>query len=136
MTENNKPEWFEIAENDGPAQPIKTRRSLPIAAVLAVTLIIGVGAVVAQTQEESPASATETTTVANDQVVKATSSPAASTEAVATPQQSALANPNIAKLPTGGEHEGEDGDHDGRGKHGPRPPHEEDGENHFESDND
>ena len=136
MTENNKPEWFEIAENDGPAQPIKTRRSLPIAAVLAVALIIGVGAVVAQTQEESPASATETTTVANDQVVKATSSPAASTEAVATPQQSALANPNIAKLPTGGEHEGEDGDHDGRGKHGPRPPHEEDGENHFESDND
>jgi len=136
MTENNKPEWFEIAENDGPAQPIKTRRSLPIAAVLAVALIIGVGAVVAQTQEESPASATETTTVANDQVVKATSSPAASAEAVATPQQSALANPNIAKLPTGGEHEGEDGDHDGRGKHGPRPPHEEDGENHFESDND
>ena len=136
MTENNKPEWFEIAENDGPAQPIKTRRSLPIAAVLAVTLIIGVGAVVAQTQEESPASATETTTVANDQVVKATSSPAASAEAVATPQQSALANPNIAKLPTGGEHEGEDGVHDGRGKHGPRPPHEEDGENHFESDND
>lgn len=136
MTENNKPEWFEIAENDGPAQPIKTRRSLPIAAVLAVALIIGVGAVVAQTQEESPASATETTTVANDQVVKATSSPAASAEAVATPQQSPLANPNIAKLPTGGEHEGEDGDHDGRGKHGPRPPHEEDGENHFESDND
>ena len=136
MTENNKPEWFEIAENDGPAQPIKTRRSLPIAAVLAVALIIGVGAVVAQTQEESPASATETTTVANDQVVKATSSPAASAEAVATPQQSALANPNIAKLPTGGEHEGEDGDHDGRGKHGPRPPHEEDGEDHFESDND
>lgn len=136
MTENNKPEWFEIAENDGPAQPIKTRRSLPIAAVLAVALIIGVGAVVAQTQEESPASATETTTVANDQVVKATSSPTASAEAVATPQQSALANPNIAKLPTGGEHEGEDGDHDGRGKHGPRPPHEEDGENHFESDND
>ena len=136
MTENNKPEWFEIAENDGPAQPIKTRRSLPIAAVLAVALIIGVGAVVAQTQEESPASATETTTVANDHVVKATSSPAASAEAVATPQQSALANPNIAKLPTGGEHEGEDGDHDGRGKHGPRPPHEEDGENHFEPDND
>ena len=136
MTENNKPEWFEIAENDGPAQPIKTRRSLPIAAVLAVALIIGVGAVVAQTQEESPASATETTTVANDQVVKATSSPTASAEAVATPQQSALANPNIAKLPTGREHEGEDGDHDGRGKHGPRPPHEEDGENHFESDND
>ena len=136
MTENNKPEWFEIAENDGPAQPIKTRRSLPIAAVLAVALIIGVGAVVAQTQEESPASATETTTVANDQVVKATSSPAASAEAVATPQQSALANPNIAKLPTGGEHEGEDGDHDGRGKHGPRPPHAEDGENHFEPDND
>jgi len=24
VTENNKPEWFEIAENDGPAMPSKT----------------------------------------------------------------------------------------------------------------
>ena len=133
MTENNKPEWFEIADNDGPAQPIKTRRSLPIAAVLAVALIIGAGAVVAQTQEESPANATETTTVAKDQAVKATSSPAVSAQAVATskttatprttvaPTQSAMANPNIAKLPTGGE----GGDHEGRGHHGDRETHSE-----------
>ena len=137
MTENNKPEWFEIAESDGVSQPVKVRRTLPVAAVMAAALIIGVGAVVAQTQEESPAQATETTTVATDQVkATASASATATPNTTVAPTQSALANPNIAKLPTGGEHEGEDGDHDGRGKHGPRPPHEEDGENHFEPDND
>jgi hypothetical protein len=123
MTENNKPEWFEIAESDGVSQPKKARRTMPVAAVVVAGLIIGIGAVVAQTQEESPAQATETTTVATDQV-KAT----ASTSATATPKttvaptQSAMANPNIAKLPTGGGHEG-------RENHGDR-------ENHSEGDDD
>ena len=133
MTENNKPEWFEIAESDGVSQPKKVGRTMPISAVVVAGLIIGIGAVVAQTQEESPAQATETTTVAKDQAVKATSSPAVSAQAVATskttatprttvaPTQSAMANPNIAKLPTGGE----GGDHEGRGHHGDRETHSE-----------
>jgi len=132
MTENNKPEWFEIAENDGPAQPIKTRRSLSIAAVLAAALIIGAGAVVAQTQDDAPANATETKSVSTNQVNSSATdaatnqtSPTASSSApqvTATPTTSALANPNIAKLPTGGEKEG---DHQGRDHHGLRPPHSE-----------
>ncbi|MEN9736099.1 MAG: hypothetical protein RL129_809 [Actinomycetota bacterium] len=137
MTENNKPEWFEIAESDGVSQPAKVRRTLPIAAVVAAALIIGVGAVVAQTQEETPAQAIETTTAATDQVNPTTSVSATATpNTTVTPTQSAMANPNIAKLPTGGEHEGEEGEHEGRGKHGPREPHDENEEHNFEGDND
>jgi hypothetical protein len=128
MTENNKPEWFEIAESDGVSQPKKVGRTMPIAAVVVAGLIIGIGAVVAQTQEESPAQATETTTVATDQGKATTSTSAtASTSATTTtatpkttvaPRQSAMANPNIAKLPTGGGHEG-------REHHGDRESHSE-----------
>ncbi|CAN2173121.1 hypothetical protein MCEMRE191_00105 [Candidatus Nanopelagicaceae bacterium] len=126
MNENNKPEWFEIAESDGPTKPAKVRRTLPVAAVLAASLIIGVGAVVAQTQEEPPANATETTSVANNEVI-ATASAATSSapKATVTPTQSAIANPNIAKLPTGGEREEDEGEHEGREHHGDRESHSE-----------
>ena len=130
MTENNKPEWFEIAESDADTRPVKNRRSLPIAAIVAAALVVGIGAVVAQTQEESPASATETSSVANDQVVASNNSSAQNESTAptaaqspsqsATPSSSAVANPNITKLPTG---RGEDGDHEGREHHGDRPPH-------------
>ena len=63
MTQNNKPEWFEIAENDGPAATPKASKGLPVAAVLVTALILGVGAVVSQVQEKSPAIAVETTSV-------------------------------------------------------------------------
>ena len=132
MTENNKPEWFEIAESDGDVRPLKPRRTVPIAAIIAAALVIGIGAVVAQTQEESPANATETTSVANDQVVPSnnssaeneTTAPVASQapSASAAPSNSAVANPNITKLPTG---RGDDEDHEGREHHGDRPPHPE-----------
>ena len=131
MNENNKPEWFEIAESDGPTKPAKVRRTLPVAAVLAASLIIGVGAVVAQTQEEPPANATETTSVANNQITAATTAAAttapttAAPKSAVTPTQSAIANPNIAKLPTGGEREEDEGEHEGREHHGDRESHSE-----------
>ena len=59
MTENNKPEWFEIAENDGPTAPLKASKTLPVLAVFATALILGIGAVVAQVQDKSPASAVD-----------------------------------------------------------------------------
>ncbi len=135
MNENNKPEWFEIAESDGPTKPAKVRRTLPVAAVLAASLIIGVGAVVAQTQEEPPANATETTSVSNNQVsatttAVATSAPTtAAPKSAVTPTQSAMANPNIAKLPTGGERDEDEGEDEGREHHGNR-------DHHAEGDND
>jgi hypothetical protein len=119
MTENNKPEWFEIAEKDQPSAPRKASKTLPLAAVLAATLIIGVGAVLAQIQEEPPATAIETTST---QTVAANSStPSASTAPVATPSVNPTAittphlqNPSIAQLPTkrGGD------DDEGRSGHG------------------
>lgn len=57
MTENNKPEWFEIAESDGPTAIPTASKTLPVLAVIATALIFGVGAVVAQVQESSPVNA-------------------------------------------------------------------------------
>ena len=138
MTDNNKPEWFEIAEKDQPSVPRKASKTLPLAAVLAATLIIGVGAVVAQVQEESPAIAVETasvqtsasnntaspTTVASNakpSPVVRIANPSASS-AVAT--TTGLQNPSIAKLPT---KSGDDDDeNEGRSRNG----------NHGEDDDD
>jgi cytoskeletal protein RodZ len=137
MTENNRPEWFDIAESDKESRPVSTRRSFPIAAIVAAALAVGIGAVVAQTQEESPASATETTSVANDQVVgsnnssaqnestapTASQTPSQSAAPSATSTSSAIANPNITKLPTGRGEDDEDDEHEGREHHGDRQPH-------------
>ena len=145
MTDQNKPEWFEIAENDRPSVPAKPSKTLPLAAILAAALIIGVGAVVAQTQEESPANATESNSVAhsqnnstsqnsntNDTTASAAPTVASSKAPTspASPTKEAIENPNIAKLPSGG---GDD-DHEGREHHGLRPPHQEDGEHEFGDD--
>lgn len=140
MTDNNKPEWFEITENDRPAVPAKASKSLPLAAVLAAALIIGMGAVVAQTQEEPPANATETTQVQTSAAEPTSTSSASTTQTASqstTPTvkvenqpstqpsatASGLQNPAIAKLPTkGGDDEGE---HEGREHHGDRESHSE-----------
>jgi hypothetical protein len=140
MTENNKPEWFEIAENDGPAVPPKASKTLPFAAVIATALILGIGAVVAQIQEKSPAVAVETasvqTTASNSTASPSSvaqnskSSPAArianpaASSAVAT--TSGLQNPSIAKLPT---KSGDDDDeHEGRSRNGNREDDEDEGD--------
>ena len=118
MTENNKPEWFEIAENDGPAVPPKASKTLPLAAVFATALILGVGAVVAQVQEESPAMAVDTASVqttvssstASPTLVTQVSNPATSAAIAST---SELQNPSIAQLPTKG---GDDDDDEDEGE--------------------
>jgi hypothetical protein len=124
MTENNKPEWLEIAENDGPAVPPKASKTLPLAAVFATALILGVGAVVAQVQEESPAAAVDTASVQTT-VSSSTASPTlvaqvsksspnarianpATSSAIA--GSSGLQNPSIAQLPTKGGDDDEDED--------------------------
>jgi cytoskeletal protein RodZ len=131
MTDNNKPEWFEIAEKDQPSVPRKASKTLPLAAVLAATLIIGVGAVVAQVQEKSPATALDTTSVQTT-ASSNTSSPTSVAQnsksspvvRIANPAKSSastgtsgLQNPSIAKLPTKGgdddENEGDDDENEG-----------------------
>lgn len=94
MTQNNKPEWFEITDKDEKPELRKVSKSLPVSAVLVVALILGAGAVVGQTQNETPASATNATESQ-------------------TPQ--AVANPTIAQLPTGGDEDDEDDEDDEEG---------------------
>jgi len=129
MTENNKPEWFEITDADEKPELRKVSKSLPISAVLVAALILGVGAVTAQTLGISPLSAlnitaTQTAQPENNptaQAVSSTKSAVANPTTVATVvagtvATNKLANPSIAKLPTGGgdDEDDEDDDH-GRG---------------------
>ena len=81
MTPEQKPEWFQIADADNAASPRKVTKGLPVMALVAVAAILGVGAVVAQTPEDSPANATESVAPA---VVDTTPSaaPAKTTEVV------------------------------------------------------
>ena len=112
MTENNKPEWFEITDADEKPALRKASKTLPISAVLVTALVLGVGAVVAQTQNQTPASATS---AGVQQTQSAEANPtAAATAVVGGVAANKLANPSIAILPTGGGDDEAD-DHHGRG---------------------
>jgi hypothetical protein len=97
MTPPKKPEWFELAESDGGKLRTSAKRSARGVLLALPLLLIGVGVVVAQGTDESPASAEIVTTLAS-----------------AAPSMSphvALANPSIATPPTGGgDDEGEEDD--------------------------
>ncbi len=123
---SNKPEWFEMAENDGPVSPPKASKALPLAAVFATALILGVGAVVGQVQEGTSVVAVDTASVQSE-VTSATTSatpvasnsqsspvarianPAVSSAVIAT---AGLQNPSIAQLPTKGGDDDDDDDDD------------------------
>ncbi len=88
MTPPKKPEWFELTESDAVKPRTSVKRSARGVLLALPLLLIGVGVVVAQGTDESPASAETVTTVAS-----------------AAPSMSpgvALANPSIATPPTGG----------------------------------
>jgi len=135
MTENNKPEWFEMTETDEQVAVRKVSKSLPIAAFVAAALIIGVGAVVAQTQESVPAGAVESVSTPNEATVATVqdSTPASGSSSnestapqkanagtttitqtsIATPNTSGMKNPSIANLPTKtGDDDDDEGDDD------------------------
>jgi hypothetical protein len=125
MTENNKPEWFEITDADEKPELRKVSKSLPVSAVLVVALILGVGAVTSQTQGELPASANSlmrqqtvqpentngciAVSNANSAVANPTTAAAA---VVGTQQPTKLVNPSISNLPTGGGDDDDDDDDD------------------------
>jgi hypothetical protein len=94
MTPPKKPEWFVLAENDGGKARTSVKRSARGALLALSLLLIGVGVVVAQGTDESPAIAEPVTTLAS-----------------AAPSMSAnvaLTNPSIAIPPTGGEDDDDD----------------------------
>jgi len=129
MTQNNKPEWFEITDADEKPALRKVSKSLPVSAVLAVALILGVGTVVGQTQNESPASAISAssgqipaaeslpTTQATSAVKSAVANPTTAAIVAGTAATNKLANPSIAKLPTGGGDDEDDEDDDHKRAH-------------------
>jgi len=94
MTPPKKPEWFELTESDGVKPRASVKRSARGVLLALPLLLIGVGVVVAQGTDESPAVAESITTVAS-----------------AAPQASAAITPApaIATPPTGG---GDDDDDD------------------------
>ena len=110
MTENNKPEWFEIAENDGPTAPPKASKTLPVLAVFATALILGIGAVVAQVQDNSPAYAVDAANVQTEATNNATSQSPMTDPSVGSSvsSTSGLKNPAIAQLPTKGDDDDDD----------------------------
>ena len=124
MTPDKKPEWFQLADADNSASIRKISKGLPIMALVTAAAIIGVGAIFAQPQEQTPASATETlapAVVESTQIsTQSESAPAsintapAGTTSVVTPiapnapASAGIVNP-LAKKPMGG---GEDDDED------------------------
>ena len=94
MTTPKKPEWFELADSDGGKPRASVKRSARGVLLALPLLLIGVGVVVAQGTDESPATAEPATTLAS-----------------AAPSMSAnvaLVNPSIAIPPTGGEDDDDD----------------------------
>jgi len=89
MTPPKKPEWFELAESDGGKPRASVKRSARGVLLALPLLLIGVGVVVAQSTDESPAVAESITTIAS-------AAPSMSPDV-------ALAKPSIAIPPTGGE---------------------------------
>jgi hypothetical protein len=142
MTENNKPEWFEITDADEKPELRKVSKSLPVSAVLVAALILGVGAVTAQTQGITPLSAlntnakqtTQPESNATAQAVSAVKSAVANPTTVAaavagTVATNKLANPAISKLPTGDDDDDDDDDDHGRG-------HDDDDDDHDDEEGD
>ena len=123
MTENNKPEWFEITETDEKPPLRKVSKLLPISAVLVAAMILGVGAFVSQSPDLAPISSATAAPENNSKAQTPATSRADSSDkaAIANPgtvatigavavAATALANPSIAKLPTGGDDDEDEDD--------------------------
>ena len=130
MTQNNKPEWFEITDADEKPALRTVSKSLPVSAVLAVALILGAGAVVGQTQNESPASAISASSEQTP-AIESVPTTAVATVVAGTVATNKLANPSIATLPTGGGDDDEDENDDHKRGH-----HDDDDEDDEEGDDD
>ena len=114
MTQNNKPEWFEITDADEKPELRKVSKSLPVSAVLVAALILGAGVVVAQSSNETPASAIS---ASSGKTPTVESNPKTAAIVAGTVAANKLANPSIAQLPTGGGDDDNDDDDHKRGHH-------------------
>ena len=100
-----------------PAAPAKASKTLPLAAVFAAALILGIGAIVSQIQDKSPASAVDAASVQVEDTHNTTSaisqSPMTDPSVGSTVSStSGLKNPAIAQLPTKGDDDDDEDDDD------------------------
>jgi hypothetical protein len=93
--------WMEIADADAINEPRHTGQRLPFIAAAVSLLIIGGGAVFAQTSNEAPAQAEETSVV---------QSPAAITSTISSPEVPVIAN--VSPKVNGYYEDDEDDEHD------------------------
>ena len=102
--------WMEIADTDAINEPRHTGQRLPFIAAAVSLLIIGGGAVFAQTSNESPAQAEETSVTQTSQTSSTVSDPAISSPSATTPSGIPVI-PNVAPG-VGGYDEDDDEDDD------------------------
>ena len=107
MTPPKKPEWFELTQSDGVKPRTSVKRSARGVLLALPLLLIGVGVVVAQGTDESPAAAESITTVASA-APEINAVPSAAVKS----SIAALTNPSIAIPPTGGGDDDDDEDED------------------------
>ena len=93
MENNQKPEWFELAENDQPvSRPLKSKKSAPmrnLAFILAGILVIPMGAGVALlTHDSKSANAVETLNLTQDSPAATSSAQTMTTNAISMPTAS------------------------------------------------
>jgi hypothetical protein len=105
MSQNNKPEWFEIIEKDEKAELRKVSKTLPTSAVLVAALILGAGVVVGQTQLEKPS------VPVSSQLIQTPNTTATTAAVVTATTADKLVNPSISQLPVGGGDDEDDDDH-------------------------
>lgn len=110
MTPPKKPEWFELTESDGVKPRASVKRSARGVLLALPLMLIGVGVVVAQGTDESPATTESITTLAST-APEVNAAPSAAVKS----SLASLTNPSIAIPPTGGgddDYEEEDDDED------------------------
>lgn len=105
--------WMEIADTDAINEPRHTGQRLPFIAAAVSLLIIGGGAVFAQTSNESPAQAEEISVTQTSQTSSTVSDPAISSPSATTPSGIPVI-PNVAPGVGGydDDEDDEDEDHD------------------------
>jgi hypothetical protein len=116
MEPMKKPEWFELAENDPAMPPRNVKRGFRALALSVPLMAIGIGVVLAQTSNESPASAETASVAAAQNTTSAVESQGVSSPTKLT-QAAQSSQPTIAVPPVGGgdddEDDYEDEDEDG-----------------------
>ena len=103
--------WMEIADTDAINEPRHTGQRLPFIAAAVSLLIIGGGAVFAQTSNESPAQAEETSVTQTSQTSSTVSDPAISSPSATTPSGIPVI-PNVAPGVGGYDDEDDEDDDD------------------------